>query len=126
MAHISIIMGFDLSISCCLSLCHQTGTMFFYKSDFTKEYVIPNIVVPEQFRRFLKQRGHHLGLYTSRVTDEYSTSANNFLDKFPDWAEILEDDDYDDRWTEEDHNLFKEALEWLVEQPVGFIVEWSF
>ena len=56
----------------------------------------------------------------------YSTSANNFLDKFPEWAEIFEDDDYDDRWVEEDHNLFKEALEWLVEQPIGFIVEWSF
>ena len=119
-------MGFDLSISCSLSLCHQTGMMFFYKSDFTKEYVIPNIIVPEQFRRFLKQRGHHLGLYTSRVTDGYSTSVDNFLDKFPDWAEILEDEDYDDRWTEEDHNLFKEALEWLMKQPVGFMVEWSF
>ena len=35
-------------------------------------------------------------------------------------------EDYDDRWKEEDHNLFKEALEWLVKQPLGFMVAWSF
>jgi hypothetical protein len=118
-------MGFDLEISCRLRLCHQTGTMFFYKSDLTKEYVIPNIVVPEQFRRFINQHGYYLRLYTSQSTDG-ATSADNFLDKFPEWTEILKDNDYEESWTEEDHNLFKEALEWLVKQPIGFIVSWSF
>lgn len=85
--------------------------------------------MPEEYRRFLKQRGHHLGLYTSKVTDEYSTSVENFLDKFPEWSEIVEDADYEeyeDIWKEEDHDLFKNALDWLARQQIGFIVSWDF
>jgi hypothetical protein len=63
------------------------------------------------------------------VTDEYSTSVENFLDKFPEWSEILEDteyEEYEDIWNEEDHNLFKDALDWLARQAIGFIVSWDF
>ena len=122
-------MGFVLFISVSFPLCPETGLMFEYNDDLTKNYNIPNIRVPEHLRRFLKQRGHHLRLYTSRVTDEYSTGADNFLDKFPEWSEIAEDDEYDDfkdRWIEDDHNLFKETLAWLVNQKVNAIVSWSF
>jgi hypothetical protein len=119
-------MGFDLYISCSISICHETGKLFFYRNDFTKDYTIPAIVVPEEYRRFIKQRGYHLQLYTSRVTDELSTSVENFLDKFPDWPEILEDEDYQDFWKESDHNLFKETLAWLAKQEIGFIVSWDF
>ena len=122
-------MGFDLFISVSILLCPETGLMYEYNDDLTKTYNINNVRVPEHLRRFVKQRGHYLRLYTSRVTDEYSTGADNFLDKFPEWAEILEDDEYDDfkdRWTEEDHNLFKETLAWLVSQKVNAIVSWSF
>jgi len=122
-------MGFDLFISVSFPLCPETGLMYDYNEDLTKNYNIPNIRVPEHLRRFLKQRGHHLRLYTSRVTDEYSTGADNFLDKFPEWSEIAEDDEYGDfkdRWIEEDHNLFKVALAWLVNQKVNAIVSWCF
>ena len=122
-------MGFDLYISCSIRVCHETGRLFFYRNDLTKDYTIPAVVVPEPFRRFLKQRGYHLRLYTSRVTDELSTSVENFLDKFPDWSEILEDEDYEnyeDVWEESDHNLFKETLAWLAKQEIGFIVSWDF
>jgi hypothetical protein len=122
-------MGFDLFISVSFLLCPETGLMYEYNDDLTKNYNINNVRVPEHLRRFLKQRGHHLSLYTSRVTDEYSTGADNFLDKFPEWSEILDDDEYDDykdRWTEEDHNLFKETLTWLLSQKVNAIVSWSF
>ena len=122
-------MGFDLFISISFGLCCETGLMFKYNDDLTKNYNIPKIRVPEHFRRFLKQRGHYLRLYTSRVTDEYSTEADNFLDKFPEWSEIAEDDEYDDFkdvWGEEDHNLFKVTLAWLVNQKVNAIVNWCF
>ena len=122
-------MGFDLFISVSFPLCPETGLMYDYNEDLTKNYNMPNIRVPEHLRRFLKQRGHHLRLYTSRVTDEYSTGADNFLDKFPEWSEIAEDDEYDnfkDRWIEQDHNLFKEVLAWLVNQKVNAIVGWCF
>jgi len=103
-------MGFDLYISCRINVCNETGKPFFYTDQYIKNYSIPTILVPEEYRRFLKQRGHHLGLYTSKVTDEYSTSVENFLDKFPEWSEILEDADYEeyeDIWKEEDHDLFR-------------------
>ena len=122
-------MGFDLYISCRINVCNETGKLFFYTDQYIKNYSIPAILVPEEYRRFLKQRGHHLGLYTSKVTDEYSTSVENFLDKFPEWSEISEDADYEeyeDIWNEEDHDLFKNALDWLARQPIGFIVSWDF
>ena len=122
-------MGFDLYISCRINVCNETGKLFFYTDQYIKNYSIPAILVPEEYRRFLKQRGHHLGLYTSKVTDEYSTSVENFLDKFPEWSEISEDADYEeyeDIWKEEDHDLFKNALDWLARQPIGFIVSWDF
>ena len=122
-------MGFDLYISCSIRMCHETGKLFFYRNDLTKDYTIPAIVVPEEYRRFLKQRGHYLRLYTLRVTDELSTSVENFLDKFPDWSEILEDDDYEnyeDFWEESDHNSFKETLAWLAKQEIGFMVSWDY
>lgn len=121
-------MGFDLNISVCFPLCPETGLMFEYNDDLTKTYNINNVRVPEHLRRFLKQRGRHLRLYT-RLNYEYFATADNFLEKFPEWSEILEDDEYDDfkdRWTEEDHNLFKETLAWLVGQKVNAIVSWSF
>ena len=122
-------MGFDLTISVCFLLCPETGLMYEYNDDLTKTYNINNVRVPEHLRRFVKQRGRHLRLYTSRVTDEYSTGADNFLDKFPEWSEIADDNDYEDYkdfWTEEDHNLFKETLAWLVDQKINAIVSWSF
>jgi hypothetical protein len=122
-------MGFDLYISCRINVCNETGKLFFYTDQYIKNYSIPEILVPEEYRRFLKQRGHHLGLYTSKVTDEYSTSVENFLDKFPEWSEIVEDADYEeyeDIWKEEDHDLFKNALDWLARQQIGFIVSWDF
>jgi hypothetical protein len=122
-------MGFDLYISCRINVCNETGKLFFYTDQYIKNYSIPEILVPEEYRRFLKQRGHHLGLYTSKVTDEYSTSVENFLDKFPEWSEISEDADYEeyeDIWKEEDHDLFKNALDWLARQEIGFIVSWDF
>lgn len=122
-------MGFDLYISYRINVCNETGKPFFYTDQYIKNYSIPEILVPEEHRRFLKQRGHHLGLYTSKVTDEYSTSVENFLDKFPEWSEIIEDADYEeygDIWKEEDHDLFKNALDWLARQPIEFIVSWNF
>lgn len=122
-------MGFDLYISCRINVCNETGKFFFYTDQYIKNYDIPAIVVPQQYRRFLKQRGRHLSLYTSKVTDEYSTSVENFLDKFPEWSEILEDseyEEYEDIWNEEDHDLFKDALGWLARQAIGFIVSWDF
>ena len=122
-------MGFDLFISVSFPLCPETGLIYGYNEDMTKTYNINNVRVPQHLRRFLKQRGRHLALYTSRITDNYSTSADNFLYNFPDWAEITDDNDYDDYkdfWTEEDHNLFKETLAWIVGQNVSAIVTWSF
>jgi hypothetical protein len=122
-------MGFDFYISCTYNLCSETGRPFYWKADFSKGYDIPPVVVPKEFRRFLKQCGHHLGLYTSKICDEYSTGADNFLDKFPEWSDILEGggyEDFEDVWKETDHDLFREALEWLVGQPMAFDISWCY
>ena len=108
-------MGFDLYISCSIRVCHETGKLFFYRNDLTKDYTIPAIVVPEEYRRFIKQRGYHLRLYTSRVTDDLSTSVENFLDKFPDWSDIWEDDDYE--------KIYKKTTDENIKNFNGYISE---
>lgn len=56
------------------------------------------------------------------------TSAANFLDDFPEWADVWNEmgpdaDEYD--WTEDDHYEFKEAIEWFAAKS-NFTVSWSY
>lgn len=51
-----------------------------------------------------------------------------FLLAYPSWDSVLKDYNKEDLigWTEEDHNGFKEALEWMAKKNTLFHIRWSY
>jgi hypothetical protein len=128
-------MGFDFSIELCICLCPSTGKPYVYHYEPgkpPKEYELPNIVVPEQHRRFVDMRGHFLHMYTDTYNDVdvYTACVDSLLSVFPSWDELKNNPSYDEYlesdWTESDHEAFKQALEWFVSQPYSFQASWSY
>ena len=120
-------MGFDLWISCSLSVCQETGRPYFLGKNGAKEFDLGKIVpVPEEYRRFLRMRGPMMYEYT-RSFGQYETivDAVMFLDGFPPWDEV-EKDERDEPWTSLDHNKFYAAVEWLAHQDATYLVNWSY
>lgn len=120
-------MGFDLWISCSLSVCQETGRHYFLRKNGVKEFDLTQLpVVPEEFRRFLQMRGPVLYEYT-RSFGQYETivDAVMFLDGFPPWDEV-EKDESDCTWSSNDHNKFYAAVEWLAHQDASYLVNWSY
>lgn len=130
-------MGFLLTITCNLNICTETGKPYYLlvsKDGAKKEYRLPDITVPLEYRRFLQQFGGSFfhAYTTSRISDEYShitsMSALAFLDQYPAWTDVLIDPNYhnEDEWTMKDHEQFKNALEWFSQQAIDYTVNWSY
>jgi hypothetical protein len=120
-------MGFDIYIHCSFNICKDTGKLYYYKG-LNKVYDMPE-PVPEEYREFVKMRGHVFGIYTKLVTDWTSTSVENFLDKYPNWCDILDDDDFEDissYWCESHHIRFYEALKWFSKQDISYTISWDY
>jgi hypothetical protein len=121
-------MGFDIYITCSFRISSETGRLFYYGNKCQKVYDMPPIV-PEEHREFVKMRGHIFGIYTRLVTDEMSTSVANFVDKYPEWSDIVEDGDYDEYmkfWNEDRHDRFYAALKWFAEQEICYMISWDY
>lgn len=74
-------------------------------------------VVPEKYRRFINQKGSWFSNYVEAF-DGQIVSVKSFLEEYPNYAE-------EEEWSLEDHEQFKEALEWFAENG-GFNVAWSY
>lgn len=110
-------------ITCTFEICKDTGKHFYY-SGYQKIYSMP-IVVPEAHREFVKMTGTVLEIYARLVTDENSTSVDNFVDKFPAWSTIVEDGSaFSDSWDETTHDRFYAALQWFSEQKICYMISW--
>lgn len=133
--HSSTKMGFDLSITLNLRIDPQTGLPFFYAKDCSKQPYVPSeFEVPEKYRKWVQRRGHHFHYYLRSINGNdllYSTYVENFLEKYPEWADVknwmtLDDEDEESYgWTEKDHDDFKEALQWFASKN-NFEVSWSY
>ena len=121
-------MGFDITIEMDLCMCQQTGKPYYYGKGFEKIYDISSIVVPEDLREYLVGRGPVFHAYTSEFNyeDRYDVSVSEFLEHYPSWEEIKKEYEDHDYWVEDDHNKFKELLEWCEKQRVSFRVSWSY
>jgi hypothetical protein len=100
-------MGFDLNIVMVLMLDEKTGlpiTQALY-------------AVPEKFRRFINQKGSWFSNYVERFEGQI-ISVRAFLEEYPHYSE-------EESWSLQDHEQFKEALEWFAETDV-FNVVWSY
>jgi len=118
-------MGFYISINCTLDICNDTGRHFYYDG-FQQVYTMPPIV-PKEYRGFVKMSGDIFRIYTRLITDETSTSVENFADKYPEWSDILESCDFDENsssWNEVMHDMFYDALKWFSEKKISYIISW--
>jgi len=115
-------MGFDIYIHCIVNICKNTGRHFYYGS--AQEEIVPK-PIPEEHREFVQMRGKIYRIYTQLVTDESCTSVANFVDKFPEWSDIVVDSDFDSSWTEGMHDRFYNALKWFSEQEICYMISWS-
>jgi hypothetical protein len=116
-------MGFHIYISCTLDICKDTGRHFYYKG-FEKVYDMPPLV-PKEYREFVNMKGKVFRDYVNLVTDEMSTSACNFLDKYPDWSDIVENSEHSEAWNETEHDRFYTALQWFSDQG-NYTISWSY
>jgi hypothetical protein len=116
-------MEFYIYIHCSLEICKDTGRHFYY-SGLDKIYDIPQSV-PQEHREFVRAKGRIFRIYTNLVTDDMSTSVENFVDKYPEWSDIVEDGDYETSWSEEMHTKFYAALKWFSEQKVCYVISWN-
>jgi hypothetical protein len=119
-------MGFHIYINCFLGICEDTGKHFYYRN-FQKVYDMPP-VVPEEHREFINMKGKVFRIYTDLITDDTSTSVTNFIDKYPEWFDIVEDSNFEscsEYWNEEKHNRFYAALKWFSDQDISYTISWN-
>lgn len=121
-------MGFDISIDMVLCMCNKTGKPYYYGNNLVKIYDFSSIVVPDHLKEYLVGRGPVFHAYTSEFNYEnrYNVPVYEFLEQYPSWSSVQEEYKDHDYWTEEDHNKFKELLEWCKKQSVDFRVSWSY
>lgn len=121
-------MGFDLVISCSLSLCPESGKPFIPCKNGKKNFDLSLIpAVPPEFRRFIQLRGSVFYEYTrSFGSDETIVDIIKFIDRFPPWDEVETELEEDAEWTSLDHNKFYAAMEWLADSEVNYMVSWSY
>ena len=119
-------MGFDLNIIISIGVDEKTGLPFIYGENFEKKEYIPiTYQIPEKYHKYISQRGHHFHNYILHFDDNTNQcDADIFLNFYPEWSEELIEDS-DNEWTIEDHNGFKECLEWLSSKHV-FGIRWSY
>jgi hypothetical protein len=128
-------MGFDLYINLILHLDPETGLPYVYVYDAKRQTLVKRAYspeehrVPEQYRKYIYQRGHHFHAYIQPFLEHTTmTDAIQFLLSYPSWDSVLKEcgSELMDCWTEDDHNGFKEALEWMHMKEWLFLIRWSY
>jgi len=123
-------MGFDLSINLNLGLDLKTGLPYVWGKDYEKiAYVPSEFEVPEKYRRWVQERGHHFHIYIKKFDKHgHTVYAEQFLYEYPSWLTVKKElgDKWEyEYWTEKDHDDFKEALQWFSSKN-NFVVDWSY
>ena len=115
-------MGFDMIIACSLGVCPESGRPFIPCKNGGKNFDLSQIPeVPQEFRRFIQLRGSVFQEYV-QAFDKTTADAQEFLESFPTWDEISENDN----WTSLDHNKFYAAVRWFANAGVNYMVSWSY
>lgn len=116
-------MGFDLYIMLNLLIDKNTGLPIVYKNFEKEGFDASEYQVPAECRRFVQQSGKWFSNYIYEF-EGCSSSAELFLEHYPAWEEAI--DGYEDEcWTKEDHDEFRNALEWFSKKG-NFVVSWSY
>lgn len=129
-------MGFDFYVRLSLSISEETGLPFVYKHDPSTKtlkrvsYESEKFRIPDQWKKFLYIRGHHMNYYIDAIeTNGYgcSVSMDVFQHYFPKWENIeveFKEARYD-YWTEETHAEFEAFVKWCSKKG-NFEAQWSY
>jgi hypothetical protein len=120
-------MSVHLFITIKINIDTENGLPFVWGRNGEKiQYNPKDYVVPERYRKWLRVSGSHFRAYIADcIPNADSVSIEYFQAVFPTWdtvQERIETARYD--WYPFDHNGFKQAIDWFVEQNV-FGIEWS-
>ena len=121
-------MGFDLFVYLKLMMCPETGKPYYFGPKLEKIYGVPEFVIPKNLRDYLQGRGHHFFAYLRFLDYSERTEVDlaEFLENYPEWEEVLNDESYEDYWSEEDHVNFKNLLNYLKNLGYPFTLSWSY
>jgi hypothetical protein len=122
-------MGFDLNVIINTQIDEVTGLPYILKLNplFKKPYNPEDYKIPEEYRKYINQRGHHFHAYIKNFDDStMQCDAEIFLHYYPKWDDAKYDILNEDEWTKEDHYEFKECLKWLVSKSGVFGISWSY
>jgi len=117
---------FNMKIELHMQMCPISGLPVIHSKIYDEQFInIKDYVIPEKFRKWCSYKGTQFHAYILELDNEHHTSMNvkSFLDNFPEWEDIKEN--FGNEWTEEDHNEFKEVVEYLAERP-GYVLSWSY
>jgi len=95
----------------------------------TGKPVIPDITVPEEYRRFVDEKGPWYRAYMRE--DVWYDTVESVYEEFPSWEKVQEmfpnETKCEYGWSKKDHDLFKKAMQWFATQeyPTRFIIEWG-
>jgi len=121
-------MGFDFHIHLKLMIDPKTGIAFVW-GDFVRPipYNPSEYIVPEKYRKWVHARGSHFHAYIQTFSSETSyIDIDSFYDSFPSWENVCSNIQVQDyNWTQQDHNDFKEAIEWFYKKDC-FLIHWSY
>jgi hypothetical protein len=119
-------MGFDLNIIINTGIDEKNGLPFVWtKNCEQNEYIPTAFQIPEKYRKYILQHGYHFHNYIYHFDDNTNQcDVDIFLNFYPEWSEEISEDG--DDWSKEDHDEFKECLEWLSSHPGVFGVRWSY
>jgi hypothetical protein len=131
-------MGFDFGIRINLEIDERTGMpiVHYVNNGFLdkKIYDPTEFQIPEKFRKYIEQRGHHFHSYIMQFPEScFETDVNSFLSVYPEWDYVVLQNEIfyidEEGWNEQSHNEFKEFLEWMVEKSPYisvFQIYWSY
>lgn len=121
-------MGFDLYIHLNLLMCPQKGKPYYFGPNLEKVYDLPDFTIPQHLHPYLQGRGPQFLAYLQNLnTDEQrEVDLEEFLENYPEWKDVANDEDYDTAWTQEDHNTFADLLEYLHRLSYPFRISWSY
>lgn len=124
---IKLNMGFDLTVRLNVGIDPEIGIAFVWdmKTNTRMPFTPCEYIVPENFRKYLVQRGSHFHSYI-KPYDETLISVERFFDDYPDWQQIKDEIGTD--WKKEDHDGFKQALTWMNTGKNNgvFSISWSY
>lgn len=120
-------MGFDLYINLKLMMCPKTGKPYYFDTNFEKVYGLEDFTIPDHLRPYLMGRGRQFHAYIESH-EQSEVDVDTFLECYPSWDDVKDHALYQSHmdWEKEDHEKFKELLEYLQFLRYPFSVSWSY